>query len=232
MGRPPQGTAHGPRWLRAGALVALLATVSEGVRRLVRAPLAAVADAQSALPGPTGVSLEELVAAGCALALASCWCWLVVVVLSVTADAVRRSGGSGRDKGCPRLVRVAVLSLLGVSLGASPALADPGNHEPSAHDARPFALTGLPLPDRATAATGDPSAPDARRAVVRVRPGDSLWSISAGLLAAGATSAAVDRTWRALAAANADRLGPDPDLIFPGTVLRVPDLPSPGKDHS
>jgi nucleoid-associated protein YgaU len=58
--------------------------------------------------------------------------------------------------------------------------------------------------------------------VVRVRPGDSLWLVARQVLPEGASDAAVDRTWRRIAACNADRLGPDPDLIFPGTLLRVP----------
>jgi LysM repeat protein len=48
----------------------------------------------------------------------------------------------------------------------------------------------------------------------RVRPGDSLWSIAHRKLGAG------DR-WQALYARNRDRIGSDPDLIRPGTVLAV-----------
>jgi nucleoid-associated protein YgaU len=57
-----------------------------------------------------------------------------------------------------------------------------------------------------------------------VRPGDSLWAIAARHLPPGAPDAAVDRAWRLLAAANRPSLGNRPDLIFPGAVLRVPDL--------
>jgi nucleoid-associated protein YgaU len=88
------------------------------------------------------------------------------------------------------------------------------------------------VPDRVDAGRATP-------AVVRVRPGDSLWQVARRLLADGAADvdgqpgdAAVDRMWRRRAATNADRIGPDPDLIFPGTLLRVPETGRAlGKDH-
>lgn len=46
-----------------------------------------------------------------------------------------------------------------------------------------------------------------------VRPGDTLWDIS---IAHGL------RTWKTLYALNRSVVGPDPDLIFPGQVLRLP----------
>lgn len=104
-------------------------------------------------------------------------------------------------------------------------------------------LVGLPVPDRRTggvdgprptarltptdAATGTASsrAPE----VVRVRRGDSLWGMTVGVLAPGTGDppepAVVDRGWRLLYAANRVLIGPDPDLIQPGTVLEVPRRP-------
>jgi resuscitation-promoting factor RpfA len=55
-----------------------------------------------------------------------------------------------------------------------------------------------------------------------VAGGESLWTIAAEHLPPGAPSARVDRAWRALYDANRPRLGDDPDLIRPGTVLRLP----------
>jgi nucleoid-associated protein YgaU len=54
-----------------------------------------------------------------------------------------------------------------------------------------------------------------------VRPGDSLWAIAERTLPASADDAAVDARWRRIHRLNATRV-PDPDLIRPGTVLRVP----------
>ena len=53
----------------------------------------------------------------------------------------------------------------------------------------------------------------------RVVPGDTLAAIAAGLAVRGG--------WPALYAANRRVIGPDPALIRPGTVLRVPRLPAP-----
>jgi nucleoid-associated protein YgaU len=90
-------------------------------------------------------------------------------------------------------------------------------------------VAGLALPDRATGAVRAAADPEH----VAVRPGDSLWSITAGLLPAGAPDRAVDAGWRLLHAANRTRVGPDPDLVRPGTRLVVPDLlthPSHGEE--
>ena len=67
----------------------------------------------------------------------------------------------------------------------------------------------------------DPAAP-APAAPVLVRPGDSLWSIAAARLPADAAPADVDLAWRSWYAANADLIGPDPDLILPGQQLNPP----------
>ncbi|MEE8330445.1 MAG: LysM domain-containing protein [Acidimicrobiia bacterium] len=59
-----------------------------------------------------------------------------------------------------------------------------------------------------------------------VRPGDSLWAIACRhLQASGAptTDAAIDRMWRTIYAANRQVVGEDPDLIYPGTQLTIPE---------
>lgn len=60
----------------------------------------------------------------------------------------------------------------------------------------------------------------------RVRPGDSLWAIACRFLRQASQSPAdaeVDRYWRAIFAANRSVVGDDPDLIFPGQVLVLPE---------
>ena len=74
-------------------------------------------------------------------------------------------------------------------------------------------LDGLPLPDRAL---GDSSG------WVTVRPGDSLWAIACRLLPRDADDPEISAAWHGLAVANHAVLGSDPDLIHPGTRLRVP----------
>jgi len=56
-----------------------------------------------------------------------------------------------------------------------------------------------------------------------VHPGDSLWAIARRLLPAGADDHEVALASGRLASANRTTIGADPDLILPGTRLRVPD---------
>jgi hypothetical protein len=103
-------------------------------------------------------------------------------------------------------------------------------------------LAGLPVPDRRTGGvdrqgptTRPPRAPTAlappgsSAQVVQVRRGDSLWGMTVSVLTRGADdeppAAVVDHGWRLLYAANRGVVGPDPDLIRPGTLLEVPQRP-------
>lgn len=194
----------------AGLLTAVLGSTAV-VRPLVDAPLRSAADLVT-----TGgaAPLTVLVAGGCALALAACWAWLALCAVAVAVDALRPGAAVDHHlPGCPRAVRTIILAALGVAVGSGPAAADTGTGP---------GVVGLPLPDRVSAA---PASVDRSPPLVRVRRGDSLWAIASRRLPSGATDAAVTRAWHRLAAANTDRVS-DPDLIFPGTVLRVPDLGS------
>jgi nucleoid-associated protein YgaU len=95
-------------------------------------------------------------------------------------------------------------------------------------------LTGLPLPDRATGAAVAATAPPelGRAHTVVVRGGDTLWSISVRLLGRRATVVRVTRTWHRLHRANLATIGPDPDLILPGTRLVVPADPPPHRKEA
>lgn len=64
------------------------------------------------------------------------------------------------------------------------------------------------------------SAPTAHEHVVR--RGESLWTIAAGHLHPGASTADIDAEWRRWYAANRAVIGEDPDLILPGQRLSVP----------
>ncbi|SDP25347.1 hypothetical protein SAMN04489867_1867 [Pedococcus dokdonensis] len=76
-------------------------------------------------------------------------------------------------------------------------------------------------------------APDATRLVagagarpageVVVHRGDSLWSIVRRTLGPGASDAEVAAVWPRWHAANRDVVGPDPDRLLPGQVLRPPE---------
>lgn len=62
----------------------------------------------------------------------------------------------------------------------------------------------------------------AAAATVTVAPGDTLWAIAARHLPAGADDAQIAAAWPVWYAANATRIGSDPDLVRPGLVLSVP----------
>lgn len=123
----------------------------------------------------------------------------------------------------------------------------PGSSSAAAVPA-PTTLDGLVLPDRpdAPASSGpepattvEPPGPhreatrsepaadrSGRRDVVVVRPGDSLWSIAADRLGAGAGVADVARACEHWYAANRDVVGPDPDVLQPGQRLVAPQEPA------
>ncbi len=60
-----------------------------------------------------------------------------------------------------------------------------------------------------------------------VQKGDSLWFIAKqNMVPAGATNAQIDEAWRVLYSANVGAIGDNPDLIHPGLLLDVPNLPA------
>ncbi|RYP88414.1 LysM peptidoglycan-binding domain-containing protein [Nocardioides guangzhouensis] len=189
---------------------------------------------------PAGAPFDVLLAKVAAVSLAACvlWAWMAttaVVVEAVTGVRVQRGG-------CPRVVRRAVLLACGVALVAGTTPANATTDGPSAvAEARApggedrSILAGLPMPDRpagparptvaptpvlAARPPHDPVAP--RHGEVVVRPGDTLWDIAARDLPAEAPPAAVSRHWQRIWTANRATVGADPDLLRPGTALRLP----------
>jgi hypothetical protein len=205
-----------------------------------------LAAAHRALTGTTDLSpaFDSWLTWLCALAAALCavWGWLVtsLVVLEALTGRARRAP----TPGVPVWARRLVLAVCGAAVLASagPATADdrPGPRRAEA----PSVLEGLPLPDRAEGPSttelvtrtietspvrqSEPDPPVAGQHLVR--PGDSLWSIAeTALLASGstATDAEVSAYWPRIYALNRDLVGPDPDLLHPGQLLRLADPPAP-----
>ena len=217
-----------PRFLRLLTLVLGVLVATEAVRRLVAPPLGALADALGTGGRPWDqLPFETALAGCCAGALSLAWAWLLLCGAAVAVDALRRgdavaSRAASPVPGCPQWVRALVLAALGLAVSTGPALADaPGAAPVPAAD-----LAGLALPDRTVSPATAP-----HRHLEVVRPGDTLWAIAARRLPTTAADRTVDRAWHRLAAANHDRVG-DPDLIFPGTVLRVPDLDRPTRKEA
>ncbi|WP_457206939.1 LysM peptidoglycan-binding domain-containing protein, partial [Nocardioides sp. P5_C9_2] len=173
-------------------------------------------------------SFEDLLVAVCAAALLACVVRLWLVTTATTVALVGGRVPHGRH-GLTRRLVLAACGAAVVAGVATPAMAGQGGDLER--------LTGLPLPDRATAralATVAPPhvapAPSRRTPVaaaprgdeVIVRAGDSLWSLAAARLPATAGPGEVEDAWRAVYAANRAEIGADPGLIRPGQRLHLP----------
>ena len=197
-------------WTAATAGLGAVAVVA-------RAPLAGADLTVAAVRRtPLDVALTEVAA----LALLGCALWMWSATTAVVVEVLRGThAGSRRSaRGVPAGVRRVVLAACGVALVGG--LAQP-SYAAGPHVHRAAHLSGLPLPDRAVA--GSPHV----RLTVRVRPGDTLWSLAARDLPADSPDAAITARWHAIYAANRSLIGPDPDVIVPGLRLRLP-----GKDPS
>jgi len=181
--------------------------------------------------------LAAVVAIGCAV-----WGWFVMTVTVVEAaraadPRVRRHGVSCR---VPHGVRRLVLAACGVAMvstAAPTALA--GEGAPGARHGTAL-LSGLPMPDRAVAATpstavrphpGQTGHTGQTGQTVIVSPGDTLWSICAEELPAGASDQRITTRWHRVYAANRSVIGPNPDVIHPGQRLELVLEQPPGKDR-
>ena len=217
------------RLVRLLAVTVLLGAVSRGVWWLVTPVLAPVPDL---LDRPGHLPLEQALAIALAATLLAGWLWCVLTAgllsLELTVrGAPRQARALPTSARCPAPVRAVVLAVLG-GAGAAGTLTVPAHADGLVAPApRPAAaVVGLAVPDRqAAAVAGTPPG-----AVHVVRPGESLWSIAESRLPAGASAALVDRDWRRLYAANRRTVGPDPDLIRPGTSLGLPHHLQPRKD--
>ncbi len=182
----------------------------------------------SALDPASTLDLVALVRGLAAVLLLGCglWWWAATTAVLVAAGRGRRA----RPRGCPRWVHRAVLGALGAALTgglATPALAFDGSGAPS----DPVTVVrGLPYPDRAE---GGVSRPVLARTATPTRPqhlvvpGDTLWAIAARDLSPDASPADITDRWQQIYRLNRAAVGPDPDLLVPGTSL---ELPSPREE--
>jgi hypothetical protein len=156
--------------------------------------------------------LADLLAGGASALALLVWAWLALGMAACWHAAVR--GAPSAPGWTPRLARVLVAGAVGIALPTVDASADTTG-----------LLHGLQVPDRTvgTVATVRAGQPDRQSALV-VRPGDCLWDLAESRLPRAASPADVDRAWRALYRWNRSRVGPDPDLLRPGTRL----VPPPG----
>jgi nucleoid-associated protein YgaU len=182
---------------------------------------------------------DVLVASAAGLFAWAVWVWGALGLVLTAASAVPGAVGGAADAllhvALPAGARRGAALLLGIGLGISaplagavlPALAPSASAATTVQDVPDWpapAQSASPVPDRPGPPPAAPNPGD--RVVVR---GDCLWYIAAGSLLGqlgrlpddAEVAAAVDAWWRA----NADVVGPDPDLLLPGQVLRAPGPP-------
>lgn len=168
---------------------------------------------------------------------AACWAWgalgLALTVASRGPRPLARVAATLLPVLVPAALRRAAALAVGLSLVSAPALAAvPAGAAPPAVAAT-SATAAAPATTSGTSAAADlPPVPDwpaphdeAVHVVVR---GDCLWDVAEAWLLArdggsapptpAAVAAAVHAWWQA----NAAVIGPDPDLLLPGQVLRAP----------
>jgi hypothetical protein len=174
---------------------------------------------------PLAVASAAMLAC-CLLACAVEICWVVVA-----------GGGAWRWSIAPRVLRRIVLGLCGVTLvvavpTAAGAVTPSSRAEgtpayDSGHGCRTLcvpSLEGLRLPDLPISTDRGSAARSSAPPNTVVRPGDSLWTIAEDLIGTRVSDGDVARLVAAIYADNRDRIGTDPDLIFPGTRLSTPEV--------
>lgn len=226
---------------------ALLAATIAGLGAAGSGPLAGPPLADASLLGPWLQGRDAVTAAMAivrVLLLGISWYLLAATLAGVVAAVVRSARlFAVADAVSVPAVRRLVHGAVGLGLAAAPlaaaavAPASPASAQAAAGpvDLGPLTMERLPDPTPPAAAPAAPpaaapaappaAAPAAAPDEWTVAPGDHLWSIAERRLAAARghqpADAEVAPYWRALIAANRDRL-PDPDLLFPGQRLRLP----------
>jgi len=173
-------------------------------------------------------SLDDVVAGVAAAALVVVLAGLAVSVLLTVIDVLAQQRWRWLHRmsigWCPAWSRRFVVTLCGVGMALPATAASSVADDRGRSDCRPscaIRLDGLSLPDLPARA---PSPKHERASVVVVRPGDCLWAIAERDLRSHPSRAAVLRHVDAWYGANAATIGPDPDLIFPGTHLDRPEV--------
>ncbi|HSS68315.1 MAG TPA: hypothetical protein VLK34_07165 [Nocardioidaceae bacterium] len=238
------------RPLRSCSAVLAAAVVGALLWSFAESSLLAIAGPAPPAPPERPWTLDNVVAAGVAIVAIGAYAILMATALVALGSqllAPRHAATvAARGWAGPTWWRTAVLTVCGVGVAVQATTADAAVPErPHCATACAPSLDGLPYPDLPTGSwpspwhdpgtTGDvraDTAPDLHRqtttrghahpTVVVVRPGDTLWSITADLSPPEASDASVAEHVHRLYAANRSAIGDDPDLIYPETTLRVP----------
>jgi nucleoid-associated protein YgaU len=204
----------------------------------LRSPRAWVAEA--------GPDAAAGVLAGALLWLVALWvaCALAAAAVSLLPGRLGRLGHAVAHRMTPAALRRVVITAAGTSILLSPvsALAAPAtggtpatgaasvlpplgwptDPEPSTSPHTEPAPLTQPRPSGDPGPSGQATTGQATTGQVTVRPGDSLWSITADRLGATPSAARIQAEWPRWYAANRQVIGADPNLIRPGVSLRAP----------
>jgi len=221
------------------ATVTVMAVIAAALAVLAPPPASMAAAVTAAQRTVDTQGPDVLIAAAAGLLAWAVWAWGAVGLALTAASALPGVlGGAARlalTVALPAAARRRAALVLGIGLGLAGPLTTSVLPVPSAVA---WADDSTTVPDWTTPPAGPAAVPDwpagtgtpapepppaADRLVVR---GDCLWHIAAdsllGTLRRLPTNTeiavAVDAWWRA----NADVIGPDPDLLLPGQLLRAP----------
>lgn len=154
--------------------------------------------------------------------------WLALgIAVTVLASVPGRAGqvfGAASRRLLPAALRRVVAGSAGLGVLLAPIPAAVATHAGLPPRAAAATLPAPTWPGAPTPAI-PPDPPPTVAHPVRVRPGDSLWLITAHRLGPAADPATIAATWPRWYAANRAVIGPDPNLILPGQELTSPDGP-------
>jgi nucleoid-associated protein YgaU len=220
-----------------------MAAIAAALRAVAPAPGAAAAalSAPQHLVDTSGP--DALVLALAALLAWAAWAWGAIGLVLTAAAALPGVVGSASSAVLHVVVPAGLRRAAGMALGAGVALGGPLGTgvalaaPPAPSVAATASATGTAVPDWPSSTQEGP-APAGPTAVPAATPtpgphvvvtGECLWRIAGDQLRSAdgspATDAAVATTVHAWWTANAQVIGPDPDLIRPGQVLRPPTQP-------
>ncbi len=214
---------------RLAATAAVLAAVAAGLAALAGSPVEGLAALRAPQRLVDATGPEALVLAITGAVAWVVWAWGALGLLLAAAGTLPGLAGAAARTAQRLLVPTAGRRATALLLGVGVGLAGPGAVLTAAA-AGP--VPDWPLPATPTATTAPP-APDwpstAATDSHRVVPGDCLWHIGEQWLTARSGQRPANAQIASAVAAwwdtNSGVIGPDPDLLRPGQVLRPP--PSP-----
>ena len=214
--------------VRLIATTAGMAGVAAALQVLAPAPGPAVRTLRDASEVAAAGGGDAVVLAVTGLLAWAAWAWGAVGLLLTALGGLPGLPGAVARLASRVLVPGRLRAAAAIALGAGLAVAGPAAAAPAPPAPPPdwptAAEAATPPPDRPAAPTGPEARPDEQRTADRyvVVPGDCLWHIAADGLGGVPSDAVIADAVTAWWTANADVIGPDPDLIHPGQVLQAP----------